>query len=127
MAPPKHRMTLEEYYVIINWLKENKHRIHGSSDTQEEIRIEAEKELGMHVPITSIIKCGKIAKIQWPKSPTPPAPVPLEREAIIILIGTIAGLYVETGRTVPTELANLQSTYVREEPPEEDEFPHPSI
>ena len=126
MAPPKHRMTLEEYYQIINWLKDKRHRIHSSNDTTERIRMEAEEELGFNVPITSIQKCGRIAKIKWPKSPTPPAPVPLEREAIIILMGAIAGLYVETGKTVPTELANLMSIYVREsldenvEPPEFD-------
>jgi len=118
MATPKHRMTLEEYYVIINWLKEKKLRIHTSNDTTEEIRIQAEEELGFNVPITSLQKCGKIAKVKWPKSPPTPPPVPLEREAIIILIGTIAGLYVETGRTVPTDLANLQMTYVSE--PEEE-------
>lgn len=119
-------MTLEEYYQIINWLKEKKHRIHSSNDTTEEIRTQAEEELGFNVPITSLQKCGKIAKIKWPKSPTPPPPVPLEREAIIILMGAISGLYVETGRTVPAGLANLQITYVAErvdedvEPPEFD-------
>lgn len=115
MAAPKHRMTLEEYYQIINWLKENRHRIHASSDaTQLEICKQAEESLGFNVPITSLQKCGRIAKIKWPKSPAPPLPVPIQREAIIILIGAISGLYVETNRTVPAELANLQTTYVQE-------------
>ena len=126
MAAPKQRMTLEKYVQIIGWLKENKHRIHHSDDSQIDVCRQAENTLGFIVPITSIQKCGKIAKIRWPKSPTPPAPVPLEREAIIILMGTIAGLYVETGRSVPTELANLQSTYVREQP-EDDEPIEPEI
>lgn len=122
MAPPAHRMTLEQYYEIIGWLKENKHRIHSSSNaTQLETCKQAEESLGFNVPITSIQKCGKIAKIKWPKSPAPPQPVPLEREAIIILMGAIAGLYVETGKTVPNELANLQSTYVREQIEENDD------
>lgn len=110
---PKQRMTLEQYYEIIGWLQNNKQRIQLSDDTQLEVCGQAEYELRFKVPITSIQKCGKIAKIRWPKSPPPPAPVPLEREAIIILMGAIAGLYVETGKTVPNELANLQSTYVR--------------
>ena len=59
------------------------------------------------------LACVKIAKVKWAKSPAPPPPVPIEQEAIVILIGAISGLYVETGRTVPAELANLQSTYVR--------------
>ena len=120
MATPKHRMTLEQYYPIINWLIANKHRIHHSDDSQIEVCRQAENELGFVVPITSIQKCGKIAKIKWPKSPALPAPVPLDREAIIILMGAISGLYVETGKTVPTELANLQSTYVREQADEEE-------
>ena len=121
---PKHsnrRMTLEQYYKIIGWLQDNKRQIHASSNTQIEVCEAAAIDLQFVVPITTIQKCGKIAKIKWPKSPTPPAPVPLEREAIIILMGAIAGLYVETGRTVPTELANLQSTYVREPVSDEDD------
>lgn len=110
----QHRMTTEQYYKIICWLKENKHRISTSDYTQLEVCEQAEVGLGFAVPITSIQKCGKIAKIKWPKSPPTPPPVPLEREAIIILMGAIAGLYVETGRTVPDSLANLQTTYVRE-------------
>lgn len=123
MAKPKHRITLEQYVKIIEWLKENKHRILREELTQLPTAQEATLALGFAVPITSIQKCGKIAKIKWAKSPTPPPPVPLEREAIIILIGSIAGLYVETGKTVPTELANLQTVYVREqvEEVEEDE------
>ena len=124
MAKPKQRMTLEQYYKIIGWLKENRHRIHQSNDTQLEVCGQAENALGFRVPITSIQKCGKIAKIKWPKSPPEPAPVPLEREAIIILIGAISGLYVETGKTVPAELANLQTTYVRETVEESDEHHH---
>lgn len=116
----QHRMTLEQYLKIIDWLKENKHRIHQSDDTQAEVCEQAEAALGFIIPITSIKKCGKIAKIKWPKSPPEPPPVPLEREAIIILMGAIAGLYVETGRTIPNELANLQSTYVREPVDEND-------
>lgn len=120
MAKPKHRMTLEEYYQIINWLKEHRTRIHGSNDTQEEIRKEAEDELGFTVPITSIQKCGKIVKVQWPKSPTPPAPVPIDREAIIILIGALHGLYIETSGTAPEALQNLKSTYVQQQPTDDD-------
>jgi len=119
---PKQRMTLEQYYKIIGWLKEHKHQIHGSNDTQPEICLQAESALGFIVPITSIQKCGKIAKIKWPKSPTPPPLVPLEREAIIILMGAIAGLYVETGKTVPNELANLQSIYVRQQPDDAGDY-----
>ena len=117
MAKPRQlqRMSLEQYYKIINWLKENKHRIDSSLDTQNEIRKWAEEELGFAVPITSLQKCGKIAHIKWPKSPTPPLPIPIEREAIIILMGAIAGLYVETGRTIPENLANLQTTYVQKQ------------
>lgn len=120
MAAPKQRMTLEKYYKIIGWLKETKHRIQHSDNSQIEVCRQAENELGFVVPITSIQKCGKIAKIKWPHSPPTPPPVPLEREAIIILMGAISGLYVETGKTIPTELANLMSTYVRE-PVEENE------
>lgn len=131
-SPKRYRMTLEQYYKIINWLKEHKHQIHGSNDTQDEIRKQAENELAFAVPITSIQKCGKIAKIKWPKSPAPPQPVPLDREAIIILIGAVHGLYVETSGTVPDALQNLKSTYVQQKPEDDDDdgddgSPHPSI
>lgn len=109
----KQRMTVEQYVEVTDWLKNNKHRIETTEQTQSDACLHAESELGYSVPITTIQRCAKIAKVKWAKSPAPPAPVPLEREAIIILIGAIAGLYVETGRTLPTELANLQTTYVR--------------
>ena len=120
MATPKHRMTLEQYYQIIGWLQQNKHRIHASDLSQPEICIQAQEGLGFVVPITSIQKCGKIAKIKWPKSPVPPAPVPIDREAIIILIGAIHGLYIEKCGRAPDDLENLKSTYVREQAEQEE-------
>lgn len=109
------RITVEQYVEITDWCKNNKHRIESQTEcTQAEAAAIASGELGYGVPITTIQRCAKIAKIKWAKSPAPPLPVPLEREAIIILIGAISGLYVETGRSVPAELANLQSMYVRE-------------
>lgn len=114
MAPPRHRITLEQYVQIIDWLKENKHRILRDELMQLPTAQEATVALGFAVPITSIQKCARIAKIKWAKSPAPPPPVPIDREAIIILIGAISGLYVETGRTIPANLENLKSAYVRE-------------
>lgn len=112
---PKQRMTVEQYVEITDWLKNNKNRIERLNEcTQLEAAAIAEAELGYAVPLTTIQRCAKIAKVKWAKSPAPPPPVPIERDAIIILIGAISGLYVETGRTLPAELANLQSTYVRE-------------
>lgn len=114
MQNQSQRLTVEQYIQITDWLKENKHRIHSSVSTQLEICEESGQALGFKVPITSIQRCGKIAGIKWPKSPPKPPPVPIEREAIIILIGAIAGLYVETGRTMPESLANLKTAYVQE-------------
>lgn len=109
------RITVEKYVEITDWLKENKNKIEVTENTQSEAAAIAEAALGYAVPLTTIQRCAKIAKVKWAKSPNPPLPVPLDHEAIVILIGAIAGLYIETGRTVPAELANLQSTYVREQ------------
>jgi len=106
---------MEQYVEITDYLRENKHRIESAENTQAEAAAIAEQALGYPVPLTTIQRCAKIAKVKWAKSPSPPPPVPLKREAIIILMGAIAGLYVETGKSVPDELANLQTTYVREE------------
>lgn len=111
--PKQQRMTVEQYVEITECLKVSKHRIEASEFTQLEAAAYIGSNLGYEIPLTTIQRCAKIAKVKWAKSPTPPLPVPLEREAIIILIGAIAGLYIETNRTVPAELANLQSTYVR--------------
>lgn len=108
------RITMEKYVEITDWLKMNKNKIEVTEHTQAEASLLAESELGYAVPLTTIQRCAKMAKIKWAKSPAPPSPVPLEREAIIILMGAIAGLYVETGKTVPAELANLQTTYVQD-------------
>jgi len=111
----KKRLSIEEYVEITDWLKVNKHRIESTENTQLEAAAIAGSELGYIVPLTTIQRCAKIAKVKWAKSPAPPLPVPLEHEAIVILIGAIAGLYIETNRTVPAELANLQSNYVRDQ------------
>jgi hypothetical protein len=108
------RMSLEKYVELTDWLKINKRDIEVNHRTQGDVALLAEVELGYVVPITSIQRCAKIAKIKWAYAPPEPPKPPIEREAIIILIGALSGLYVETGRSVPAELANLQSTYVRE-------------
>ena len=112
---PKQRMTVEQYVEVTDWLKNNKYRIESQTEcTQLEAAALVAAELGYAVPLTTIQRCAKIAKIKWAKSPAPPPPVPIEHEAIVILIGALSGLYIETGRTIPDELANLQSTYVRD-------------
>lgn len=108
------RMTIEQYVEITEWLKIHKRGIEANQRTQLEIASQAGDELGYVVPITTIQRCAKIVGVKWAKSPPAPPPVPIEREAIIILIGAIAGLYVETGRTIPENLANLQMAYVQQ-------------
>ena len=108
------RITMEQYVKITDGCRENKHRVEREELTQLEATQLVTDELGFGVPITTIQRCAKIAKIQWAKSPATPLPVPLDHEAIVILMGAIAGLYIETGRTIPDDLANLQSTYARE-------------
>lgn len=115
------RVTVEQYVQITDWFRMNKDKIRIQQYTQLEAALQAENDLGYSVPLTTIQRCAKIAKIRWAKSPPKPPPVPIEREAIIILIGALAGLYVETGRTIPTGLANLKSTYVREPTDEENQ------
>lgn len=113
MAAPRHRITLEQYVKIIEWLKENRDRILRDELTQLSVAQQATLSLQFAVPLTSIQKCAKIAKIKWAKSPPKPPPVPLDHEAIVILIGAIHGLYVETSGTVPENLENLKSTYAQ--------------
>ena len=56
----------------------------------------------------------RMFKSKWANSPPPPPIVPIDHEAIVILIGAISGLYIETGKTIPDNLANLNSRYVKE-------------
>lgn len=114
------RMTVEQYIQINDWLKLNKDRIEKTEYSQLEAAAIAGKELGFDVPLSSIQRCAKMANIVWANSPPKLPPVPIDREAIIILIGALSGLYIEEGKTVPDNLANLQSRYVKEnivEPP----------
>lgn len=116
-------MTIEQYIQITDWCRENKHRIQKEEVTQLKAAEEAGAVLGYEIPITSMRRCAVMAKIKWANKRPEPLPVPIEREAIIILMGAISGLYIETGRTVPTDLANLQMTYVAEEVDEDVEPP----
>ncbi len=108
------RMTVEQYIQVADWLKLNKDRVEKMRYTQFEVAAIAGGELGFDVPLSSIQRCAKITNITWANSPPKPPPVPIDREAIIILIGAVAGLYIEEGKTVPDNLANLQSQYVKE-------------
>ena len=109
----KRKMTIESYIEITDWCRENKYKIHEQEWPKTKACKEASKALGYDVPLTTMIRCSKVAEIKWPKSrPTPV--VPIDREAILVLMGALAGLYVETGKTVPDNLANLQSAYIRE-------------
>jgi hypothetical protein len=115
-------MTFEQIIQISDWCKENRRRIQNEEWTQTRAAQEVFAVLGFEVPVSTLQHLGKIAKIKWSKSPPPPAPVPIDREAIIILMGAISGLYIETGRTVPENLANLQSTYASKFADENEEM-----
>ena len=43
----------------------------------------------------------------------PPPPLPIDREAIIILISALEGLYIETRGSAPQNLVELKSAYVQ--------------
>lgn len=107
------RVTISQYVEITDWLRSNKERLGRLGSSQLDTADLASQELGYRIPRSTIKKCAAIAGVQWPRSPTKPPPVPLDHEAIIILIGAIEGLYIETGKTVPDDLANLHSTYVK--------------
>ena len=107
------RMSVEQYLQIGKWLETWKERIETKGLTQIEIQGIMSGELGFTIPRSSVIRCAKAIRIKWMGSPLPPSPVPLEREAIIILITSLEGLYIEMDKTVPDDLANLHSTYVR--------------
>ena len=113
MPKQQKRVTIAQYVEITDWLRANKERLLRLRYSQLDTATLASGELGYSVPRSTVKKCGEIAGIRWPGSPTKPPPVPIEREAIIILIGALAGLYVEEGKTVPDDLANLHSTYVK--------------
>jgi len=108
------RMTYEQYVDVTDWCKDNKERIERLGWTQLQAAQEATIALGFAVPLSSMQRCAKKVKIKWANSPPKSPEVPIDHEAIVILIGAIAGLYVETGKTIPDNLANLQSSYVRE-------------
>ncbi len=107
------RISMEQYVEVTDWCRTNKYRIEGGVMVQLHAAQIAGSELGYVVPITTIQRCAKIAKIKWAKSPPPPIPVPLDHEAILILISSLCGLYVETVGSVPDELANLKTNFVK--------------
>ena len=107
------RLSVEQYVLITDWLKMNRDRIEGNSHTQLEVSGIAEKELGFFVPLTTVQRCAKIAKVKWANSPPPPPPLPIDREAIIILISALEGLYIETRGSAPQNLVELKSAYVQ--------------
>ena len=109
------RMSVEQYDEINCWLRNNKNRIERIECTQLEAASMCGSELGFKIPLSTIQRCAKIAKVKWALSPSKPLPVPIGRDAIIILMGALSGLYIELGKTVPDRLANLQSAYVREQ------------
>lgn len=111
----KSRIRPEQYVEICEWLKTNRDRVQRTEMTQLEAATAAESALGYRVPRSTIIRMAVLAGVTWAKSPLKPPPVPLDYEAIVILMGAIAGLYVETGKTVPDALANLQSRYIKKE------------
>lgn len=108
------RMSIEQYLKIGRWLENKKEHIESKGLAQKDVQILISGELGFEVPLSSIIRVAKELRIEWVGSPLKPPPVPIEREAFIILIGALAGLYIELGKTVPDDLANLMSAYVRE-------------
>ena len=108
-------MSIEQYLKIGRCLEGWKERIETTGLAQKDVRTLVSGDVGFEVPLSSIIRVAKELDITWAGSPPKPPPVPIEREAIIILIGAISGLYIETGKTVPDDLANLQSAYAREE------------
>lgn len=109
----KSRIKPEQYVEINQWLKDNRDRILRTECTQLEAAAMAEAELGYKVPHSTIIRMAKTASVTWAKSPPKPPPVPIDHEAIVVLIGALEGLYVETGRSVPDDLADLHSRYAR--------------
>ncbi len=115
------RISIEQYDKLTTWLRANKEQIEAGQLTQLTTAARAGGELGFKVPLSSIQRCAKMAKIEWVNSPPKPPPVPLDHEAIVILIGALCGIYIETGKTVPDNLANLQSRYVKEDIPEPKE------
>ena len=108
------RLSVEQYVKVTDWLRQYKPRIEKEEMTQLEAAQTCSDELEFEVPITTIQRCAKMAGVVWAKSPPKPQPVPIERDAIMILIGAISGLYIETGRSVPQALADLKSAYARE-------------
>lgn len=108
------RMSVEQYMEIGNWLTQERDHIRLAAYQQEQVRALASAALGYDVPFSSLIRCAKIVGVQWAGSPPKSPPTPIEREAVIILIGAVEGLYVEAGKTVPDDLANLHSTYIGE-------------
>lgn len=110
------RLKFEEIIKINDWLKACKHKIESTEMTQIDAQKLATEELGFEVPRSSLQHLARIVGVKWAKSPPPPAPVPLDREAIIILISSLYGLYVETVGSVPKMLEDLKSTYVQNQP-----------
>ena len=108
------RITVEQYIDLGTWCKCYRDDIERIEHTQLEACALASKDLGFEVPLSAMQRVAKKMKVKWANAKPEPLPVPLDREAIIILMGAIAGLYVELGKTVPDNLANLHSTYVKE-------------
>ena len=107
-------MSIEQYIEIAEWILIWREKIHTLKLSQRDVQKMLFEQLKYEVPISTLVRWAKNAKIIWANAPSKPPPAPIEREAIIILMGAIEGLYIETGKTVPDALANLKSAYARE-------------
>jgi len=107
-------MSVEQYVQIGQWLVANRSLIENRGHSQTEVQILITSALEYEVPLSSLVRCAKAVKIKWAGSPTKPPPPPIGHEAMVIIIAALAGIYIETERTVPDDLANLQSTYAKE-------------
>lgn len=126
--PKKRRMTIEQYVKVTDWLRSNKNRImHVEELSQIQTAKIASTELGFEISLSTIQQCGKVAEIRWPKSPPPTPPPPIDREAIIILIGALHGLYLETCGSAPQNLTDLKSAYVQEQQKAKRQITNPDI
>lgn len=108
------KISPERYVEIHDWLRDNCDRIRRTECTQLEAAAMAKQALGYRVPHSTLIRMAKKAGVTWANSPPKPSPVPLEREAIIILMGAIEGLYIETTGSAPANLTELKRRYVQD-------------
>ena len=111
---PGVRVSVETYVSIIDFLRSNKEQIESERLTQKEVIDMVKQQLHYDVGLSTVKRCSTIAGIRWVHASHIQQPLPLDREAIILMMASIDELYQRLGSEPPKRFADMRTKYVQE-------------